>query len=65
MSVPFQDGHELERGESSAHIHVGDIPVQLAEDARVVSYAIAFRSINSFWVDYIIRSKSIYGIDAQ
>ena len=35
--VLLQYGHELEGGEGSAHVQLGDIPVQPAEDAGVVA----------------------------
>jgi hypothetical protein len=35
--VLLQYGHELKAGESPAYIYLGDIAVQLAEDARVVA----------------------------
>lgn len=33
----LQDGHELKGGEGPPHIHHGDVPVQSAEDARLVT----------------------------
>jgi len=35
--VLLQYGHELEGGKGSAHVQLGDIPVQPAEDAGVVA----------------------------
>lgn len=35
--VLLQYGHELEGGEGPAHIQLGDVPVQPAEDAGVVA----------------------------
>ena len=35
--VLLQYGHELEGGEGSAHVQLGDVPVQPAEDAGVVA----------------------------
>ena len=35
--VLIQNGHELKGGEGPAHIQLGDIAVQTAEDARVVA----------------------------
>ena len=35
--VLLQDGHQLEGGEGPAHIQLGDVPVQAAEDAGVVA----------------------------
>ena len=37
VMVLLQNGHELEAGESPPYIQLGDIAVQAAEDARVVS----------------------------
>jgi len=35
--VLLQYGHELERGEGPAHVQLGDVPVQAAENAGVVA----------------------------
>ncbi len=35
--VFLQDGHELEDGKGAAHIQLGDVSIQLAEDAGVVA----------------------------
>lgn len=35
--VLLQYGHELEGGEGSAHVQLGDVPVKPAEDAGVVA----------------------------
>ena len=37
VAILLQHGHELEAGESPAHIHLGDIAIQAAEDAGVVA----------------------------
>ena len=37
MVVLLQNGHELEGCEGPAHIQLGDVPVQSAEDAEVVA----------------------------
>jgi len=35
--VLLQDGHELEGGKGSAHIQLGEVAIQAAEDAGVVA----------------------------
>ena len=50
MSVPLQDGHELEGGEGPAHIQLGDVAVQPAEDAGVVAADEEDLVALQFWV---------------
>ena len=35
--VLLQDGHKLKGGKGAAHVQLGDVPVQPAEDAGVVA----------------------------
>jgi hypothetical protein len=37
MVVLLQDGHELDGGEGPADLQLGEVPIQLAEDARVIA----------------------------
>ncbi len=37
MLILIQDGHQLERGESSPNIHLGEIAVKATEDAGIVA----------------------------
>jgi len=48
--VLLQYGHELEGGEGPAHIQLGDVPVQPAEDAGVVAADEEDLIALQFWV---------------
>ena len=48
--VLFQYGHELKGGEGPAHVQLGDVPVQAAEDAGVVTADEEDLIAMQFWV---------------
>ena len=71
VMILFQYGHELEAGESPAHIQLGDIAVQLAEDAGVVAaneehfVSLQVEVINSIYQQLRRGDQDVEGVREQ